>query len=415
MQSIADRLARNEETLSDDAFIHDPLVLDTVGSPEAFKDAVDRYVVHFSVTKRKMFARWIVRARRLAPLIRDILKDNGLPDDLVYLAIIESGLNPRAYSCRKASGPWQFIEATGERYGLRIDHWIDERRHLEKSTIAAAQYLKDLFDRFGCWYLAASGYNAGERRIEEAIRRHGTSDYWKLYAYNTLPRETREYIPQLIAAAAIMENPERYGFPVYDEEEDPGFVRMKVPGGTPLGVIARVAGAESAEIKSLNPEILTRITPPGDKPYVVKLPTDASLYDFDDRLAATLKRHRVVKVIRVKTGGRRKLAGILRKYGLDRKELALVNRGTVSGRERIVYVPLFHGSASFRKGPAAALARVKNRKRAAIRAPSRTGHPATATYRAVKKKSPGGRRAGVSGKGSRPHGPAGNAKKRRHR
>lgn len=345
VEAIADRLAaeNNEEQPIRDAFVHGPDELDDLAAPIAFKDAVDYYIAYFTVRKRKMFASWLRRARRYVPRLRAILRQHDLPEDLVYLAMIESGFNPKAYSRAKACGPWQFISATGARYGLRIDHWVDERRDFEKATVAAALYLKDLFDRFGCWYLAASGYNAGEGRIERAIKRHGTTNYWQIYKYNTLPRETRHYIPQLIAAATISENPEKYGFSDDLPEETPEYeyhVR-DVPPGTPLHLVAQASLTELSEIKSLNPELLTGITPPGKKSYALKLPEDASLDRFAQTLNAQLTGKRVVRTVRVLSPRRkRSLTKLLKRYGTTRSELALVNRGGLFHRGHI-YVPVF--------------------------------------------------------------------------
>lgn len=147
--------------------------------PLVLNDAVNLYIKYFTGTGRKVFARWLERAKRYVPPIRAILKKNGLPEDLVYLAMIESGFNMKAHSAAKARGPWQFIHETGERYGLKVDFWVDERCDLEKSTVAAGRYLKELFDRFGGWYLAAAGYNAGEHRVERAIEKHDTKDFWE--------------------------------------------------------------------------------------------------------------------------------------------------------------------------------------------------------------------------------------------
>ena len=230
--------------------------------PVVFNDAVQYFVRYFTTEKRKIFVNWLKRSRRYVPMIKEILRDQGLPEDLIYLAMIESGFNPKAYSAMKACGPWQFIYETGGRYGLRVNHWVDERRDPEKSTIAAALYLKDLFNQFGNWYLAAAGFNAGEKRIERAVEKHETSDFWELSRYNTLPKETREYIPRLLAAAIIAKDPERFGFTNINYDQPIKSVTERVPASTPLALVAKVASTDVFAVRALNPELLTGITPP---------------------------------------------------------------------------------------------------------------------------------------------------------
>jgi membrane-bound lytic murein transglycosylase D len=258
--------------------------------PVVFNDAVQYFVKYFTTEKRKVFANWLKRSRRYVPMIKDILRDHGLPEDLAYVAMIESGFNPKAYSSAKACGPWQFIYETGGRYGLHVDHWVDERRDPEKSTVAAALYLKDLFDQFGCWYLAAAGYNAGEKRIERAIERHQTDDFWELSKYNTLPRETREYIPRLLAAAIIAKDPEKFGLGGIEYERPAKFVKEKVPGGTSLCVLAKAASTDMAMVRNLNPEILTGITPPGVEEYAIKLPQSIDRLKFRRELREEIEK-----------------------------------------------------------------------------------------------------------------------------
>jgi membrane-bound lytic murein transglycosylase D len=294
--------------------------------PIVFNDAVKYYVVYFTTEKRKVFANWLKRSRRYVPMIKVILKEHGLPEDLVYLAMIESGFNPKAYSPAKACGPWQFIYETGGRYGLKVNFWIDERRDPEKSTVAAAKYLTDLFNQFGHWYLAAAGYNAGERRVERAIEKHNTNDFWELSKYNALPRETREYIPRLIAASIIAKDPERFGFGSITYEEAQRFVEVRVPGATLLPAIARANQMDVGTLRSLNPEILRGITPPYTEEYRIKLPLTTNVSQFQERLAELSGGERKIKdVVVYKVKKKDTTAKILKKHGIRMEDLYLVN------------------------------------------------------------------------------------------
>lgn len=294
--------------------------------PIVFNDAVKHYIQWFTTEKRKVFGNWLKRSVRYVPIFREILKDEGMPEDLVYLAMIESGFNPKAYSTAKASGPWQFIYATGGRYGLKVNYWIDERRDPEKSTVAAAKYLRDLFNQFGCWYLAAAGYNAGEGRVERAIGKHKTNDFWELSNYNALPRETRAYIPQLIAAAVIAKDPEKYGFGSITYDLPLRFEMVRVPRATPLSAVAKSASMDLNEVRSINPEILRGITPPNMDDYKVKLPQSVNINDFTSKLQVALSNERQVKdIVTYKVKKKDTMLSIAKKYGLNREDLYLVN------------------------------------------------------------------------------------------
>lgn len=313
--------------------------------PIVFNDAVDYFIRYFTVQKRKVFVTWLKRAKRYAPMIREILREQGLPEDLVYLAMIESGFNPKAYSPMKACGPWQFIYETGERYGLKVSYWVDERRDPQKSTVAAARYLKDLFNQFGCWYLAAAGYNAGENRVERAIVKHETNDFWELSKYNTLPRETREYIPQLIAAAVIAKDPARFGLTNIPFEAPIPSAKHSVPGGTPLALVAKAARFDLLTIHSLNPEVLRGITPPGAEAYPFRLPQTVNRADFQARLKAELQDGGRVSGVTVHTVKRKdSISKITKRYGISHGDLMLVNAcgGTLNVEPgSIVYIPRF--------------------------------------------------------------------------
>ncbi len=260
---LQDLAAFEEETIADEPAFDIPITIN---------GKVEQWTRYYQTRGRKVFSRWLARSRKYIPLMKQLLREKGLPEDLVYLALIESGYNPRAYSRRKAMGLWQFRYHTGKRYGLRVDWWIDERRDPVKSTIAAARYLKDLYDQFECWYLAAAGYNAGAGKISRAIKRYKTEDFWELTKYPYLKRETKNFIPKIIAAALIAKNPESYGFSDISYIEPICFETVKLPDATDLRVIAKASESTYEELKSLNPELRRWCTPPGYSGYELKLP-----------------------------------------------------------------------------------------------------------------------------------------------
>jgi membrane-bound lytic murein transglycosylase D len=244
----------------------------TFDIPIVVNDQVEYFIEYFQNKHRKAFTLWLQRSGRYIPMMREHLRANGLPEDLVYMALIESGFNPKAYSRRRASGPWQFISRTGQKYGLKVDWWIDERRDPEKSTIAAARHLKDLYDQFSCWYLAAAGYNAGAGKISRAIKRYQTEDFWELTKYKYLKNETKNYVPKMIAAALIAKEPGKYGFVDIVYDEPIRYEKVTVPDATDLRVIARCSEADYEIIKALNPELRRWCTPPYYPNYEVKIP-----------------------------------------------------------------------------------------------------------------------------------------------
>ncbi len=313
--------------------------------PIVFNDAVQYFVRYFTTDKRKVFANWLRRSRRYVPMIKEILREQGLPEDLIYLAMIESGFNPKAYSPMKACGPWQFVYDTGGRYGLRVDHWVDERRDPEKSTVAAALYLKDLFNQFGNWYLAAAGYNAGEKRIERAVEKHETTDFWEITKYNTLPRETRDYIPRLLAAAIIAKDPEKFGFLDISYDLAIRFISEKVPGATSLATVALAASSDLTTIKSLNPEILTGIAPPDVEFYTMKLPEAVIRERFRENLRIALNGERKLLGVNTYVCKRRdNLASIAKRHMITENDLILVNscdQGISTRLGAVIYIPKF--------------------------------------------------------------------------
>lgn len=240
--------------------------------PIVINEKVEYFLNYFQTRARNNFSNWLARSEKYVPFMRETLKENGLPEDLVYMALIESGFNPYAYSRAKAMGPWQFIYLTGKRYGLKVNWWVDERRDPEKSTVAAAKYLKDLYDMFACWYLAAAGYNAGENKIANGIKKYRTEDFWELTKYRYLKQETKHYVPQMIAAALIAKDPEKHGFVDIEYQEPLRYDTVKVPPAIDLRIIAKACEITTEELKELNPELKRWCTPPDSPGYEIKIP-----------------------------------------------------------------------------------------------------------------------------------------------
>jgi membrane-bound lytic murein transglycosylase D len=291
--------------------------------PIVINEKVEQFIRYFQTTIRGKFVTWLARSEKYIPFMKNLLKEHGLPEDLVYLALIESGFNPHAYSRAKAVGLWQFISLTGKRYGLRVDWWVDERRDPEKSTIAAAKYLKDLYEMFDCWYLAAAGYNAGEYKIIRAIKRYRTEDFWKLTKQRYLKRETKDYVPLMIAAALVAKDPEKYGFMDVQYEEPLRYEKVKVPELTALSLVARASETSLEEIKDLNPELRRAVTPPHETEYEIKIPfgkKDLFLENFE--ALQPLEKFQF-KTHLVKKG--ETLKGIARRYRVDLDPLLEIN------------------------------------------------------------------------------------------
>lgn len=309
--------------------------------PLVMNDQVQDWMDYFQGRGRSHFERYLKRSGKYIPMMKKILHQEGLPEDLVYLSMIESGFNPHAYSRARATGAWQFIYQTGKRYGLAADNWIDERRDPEKSTVAAAKYLKDLYDRYDNWYLAAAGYNAGEGKIDRAIKRYATEDFWELIQGKYLRAETKNYVPKLIAAALIAKDPQKYGFTDIDYEEPISFDEVIVQGPLDLRVAARCAGVSYEDIKGLNPELLHWVTPLLNRDYPLKIP-EGSQEKFSENYAVLTQEDKLgdERVTVSKTSTVQRLA---KKHGVPAILLAAANglalRDTVKTGHSLV-VPL---------------------------------------------------------------------------
>ena len=296
------------------------------GVPVVFNDKVASFVTYFQTRGRKHFERWLSRQPLYMSTITALLREQGLPEDLFYIAFIESGLNPTAKSRAKAVGMWQFIKGTAKNYGLRVDWWIDERLDPEKATVAAGKYLKNLYGQFGSWYLAAAGYNAGEGKIIRAMKKHGTEDFWVLASQRRpLKRETKEYVPKYLAAMMIAKDPEAYGFDVYEglEPEPLEYDKVVIKHATDLRVIAEAADTTVEEIKILNPELLRWFTPPGAPDYGLRLPKGSAERFYANIGNIPLPERLKFHAHTVRRGDT--LSGIAKRYGTSVQPIQYLN------------------------------------------------------------------------------------------
>ena len=337
-----EELKDGPQTLADIALPDDEPAADV---PLALNDKVNYFITFFQTRGRGTYSRWLSRSTRYLPMMKEILRKEGLPDELVYVAMIESGFQLHARSWANAVGPWQFMSATGRRYSLRIDQWIDERKDPVKATMAAAMYLKDLYGMFNNdWYLAAAGYNAGENKIFRAIDKYATSDFWELSKGSYLKRETKEYVPKLLAAAIIAKDPARYGFSEIATVPVVEYDTVTVKGRTDLDLVARLTGTTYQSIKELNPALQHWCTPPNYPDYELKIPKGTKAR-FEQGLAAIPEdQHFSEKSLYSHYTATRKdtLKQLAHRFGSSVEELARLNglrvKGRVAGRTLIIPV-----------------------------------------------------------------------------
>jgi membrane-bound lytic murein transglycosylase D len=206
------------------------------------------------------------------PLIQKELKNAGLPQDLAFMVMIESGFEANAKSHKDAVGPWQFIEATGTRYGLKVNYWLDERKDFHKSTLAAIKYIKDLYNEFGSWYLVAASYNMGENGLRRRINQHMSNDFWTLSRLGALPQETVDYVPKILAAMLIAKSPALYGFNNIAKLSPLTYDVVSSPGGTNLRDLADHLGVTYPSLLDLNAELNLGVVPSSVKSHMIKVP-----------------------------------------------------------------------------------------------------------------------------------------------
>ena len=343
--------------------------------PIALNARVLSYVEAFQGSLRPFLTDGLTRAGRYMPMIERVFREEGVPLELAWVPLIESAFKPSAKSRVSAQGVWQFMVPTARDFGLRYDWFIDERSDPEKSTIAAARYLKMLNKIFdGDWSLALASYNGGQGRVQRAVRSSGLNDFWDLTRTSTyLPRETREYVPMIMAAMVIAKNPAKYGFDL-KPAEPLAYDKVKVPGAVDLRKVAEWADVSVDDIETLNPELRRWTTPVNYPGYELKVPAGRGatlqqrLAKADPAELAAFKRH---TVRRGET-----LASVAQRNRVSRNELAVANGVSTRARLRPGQTLLIP------RPPATALASASSSasSRAPVQRASRNTAPSRITY-----------------------------------
>ncbi len=310
----------DEKPLADTNALSDSAVYDF---PVVLNNKVNMYLNLFQTKQRNQFRHWLARSTIYRPMMEKELKDAGLPQDLIFLAMIESGYNQLAISSAKAVGLWQFMQATGRQYHLRIDQYVDERRDPLKSTKAAVTYLADLYRTFDDWHLAVAAYNGGPGKVRTGLKKHHVDNFWDLAAKEHLHLETKRYVPKLIAALLIAKNPEKYGFTDITYHQPIDYDTLTVGPGMSLDAIALISNSTTEEIQQLNQELRLSKTPLNQERYLVNIPKESASI-----AAKNLSRlHSVVttgyKTHTIKKGDT--LTNISKRYNINKTTLLKVN------------------------------------------------------------------------------------------
>ena len=314
------------------------------------QDRAGYWMEVFTERERDWFPLYLQRMARYAPLVDSMIAEAGLPASLRYLPVIESGYSPRAVSVASAAGMWQFMAPVARSFGMRVDAMVDERRDPIMASAAAIQYLSQLYDRFGSWYLALAAYNGGPTRVARLVREHAplapVNDSLFLAIRDYLPSETRDFIPKLLAAATVGEQPERYGLRLIEPNPVLAFDEVEVPDAASLDVVARAAGVAEEVIRELNPQIMRGVTPRG-RATRIRLPSGLGA-SWQVAFAAIPESERVTVTEHVVRSGET-MSGIASRYGISSSDLQAANPGIRPRTLQIgaqLLVPLVPGALS---------------------------------------------------------------------
>jgi membrane-bound lytic murein transglycosylase D len=291
---------------------------------DASAPRVRRFIRLYAYDQRESMKEYLARAAEYLPMVREVAREHGLPEDIGYLFMLESGANPEARSPANALGMWQFMPATARSYGLRVDRWVDERLDPRRSTHAAMLYLKDLYGMFGCWRLALSAYNSGENKLNKVLCAEDASEYDEICSSRRLKRETREFFPRFQAIALIAKNAKKYGFaPPRLKTVKKSFETVPVDRRYSLKNLAWVIGVPHNRLAKLNPALFRGVTPPDGQPYKLRVPKNRKAM-----LARKLKtlpvEDRKTHIVHVVHKGD-SVSRILQRYKVSRSQLANLN------------------------------------------------------------------------------------------
>jgi len=329
--TVRDEMFGSDDDFFGSEYVHIPRNLD-IGKTEVplvQNEAVSNYMAYYWIRRPETMETWLKRSEWYFPMMQRIFQEEKVPTELIYLSMIESGLQPNAVSRAKAVGLWQFMQATGVMYGLKVDSWVDERRDPEKSTRAAARHLKDLYNIWNDWHLALAAYNAGAGRIRSVVKRGSRdADFWAISSQ--LPSETRKYVPSYIAATIIAGNREQFGFKSRYRPNESGLEWDTFPinGSVTLKDLAKAIQIPVDSLKFYNPELIRNATPPGKTPYMLKIPKGTrSLLEYAyNKIPPSSRRSELSHTV---TKGET-LGAIARKYDTSVREIMEVNPGVSS-------------------------------------------------------------------------------------